>query len=208
MPAGLTDHFALYEEGGNQRNAGEIFSHLMRGASDEKLLQNAVTLSATARKRNGKIVVKVKVTNDKTGHHVPTDSPLRHMILLVQATDRQGQTLILLEGETLPEWCGVGNPENGYYARLPGKAYAKILQELWTEVSPTGAYWNHTRVLSDNRLAAFATDTGNYMFAAPDKKGVTIEITLLFRRAFISLMHQKGWNVPDVVMARRTLRMR
>jgi len=41
------------------------------------------------------------------------------------------------------------NAAEGYYAGLPGTAYAKILQEIRTEVTPTGAYWNPTRVLSD-----------------------------------------------------------
>ena len=69
------------------------------------------------------------------------------------------------------------------------------------EVSPTGAYWDPTRVLDDNRLAAFAADTSTYAFAAPDDGSeVTVEVTLLFRRAFIELMDQKGWDVPDIVM--------
>jgi hypothetical protein len=30
----------------------------------------------------------------------------------------------------------------------------EILSELWTEISPTGAYWNPTRLESDTRLPA------------------------------------------------------
>ena len=63
--------------------------------------------------------------------------------------------------------AGVGDPAKGYYAGLPGKGYAKILMELWTEITPTGAYWNPTRVVSDNRLPAFASDASTYAFAAP-----------------------------------------
>jgi len=64
---------------------------------------------------------------------------------------------------------------------------------------------NPTRVLSDNRLAAFATDSSTYAFAAPDEEGVTVEVTLLFRRAFIALMDQKGWDMPDIVMKQETV---
>jgi hypothetical protein len=177
----------------------------MPGALDETLLRNAVTLTATARLEGSKLVVQVDITNDKTGHHVPTDSPLRHMILLVQAGDGQGRALPLQGGPTVPKWGGVGEPDEGYYAGLPGKAFAKVLQEVWTEVAPTGAYWNPTRVLSDNRLAAFATDTSRYTFAAPDEGAVTVKVRLIFRRAFKELMDQKGWDVPDIVMAEETL---
>jgi hypothetical protein len=80
-----------------------------------------------------------------------------------------------------------------------------VLQELWTEIAPTGAYWNPTRLFSDNRLAAFATDTSTYTFAAPTEDDVTVEATLLFRRAFIELMDQKGWDVPDIVMEQEAI---
>ena len=162
-------------------------------------------MTGTARLEGDTVVVQVDITNDRTGHHVPTDSPLRHLILLVQTTDAQGQALPQLDGPMVPEWGGVGDPTQGYYAGLPGKGFAKVLEELWTQVSPTGAYWNPTRVLSDNRIAAFATDTSTYTFVAPKEKEITIEATLLFRRAFIELMDQKDWDTPDMVMEQESL---
>jgi hypothetical protein len=113
--------------------------------------------------------------------------------------------LTQISGPAVPEWGGVGDPSLGYYAGLPGAAYAKILEELWTEISPTGAYWNMTRLVSDNRIAAFATDETAYAFTAPATGDVSVEVTLLFRRAYKMLMDQKGWDVPDIVMARSTL---
>ena len=188
--------------GGVERDPLTIHAHTFPGAMDEQLLQNAVSMTTTAHLGGSTVVVKVDITNDQTGHHVPTDSPLRHLILLVQTTDANGHPLAQLSGPTVPEWGGLGDPGEGYYAGLPGTAYAKILQELWTEVSPSGAYWNPTRVLSDNRLAAFDTSTSVYSFAAPTKGDIMIEVVLLFRRAFIELMDQKGWEVPDIVMER------
>jgi hypothetical protein len=193
--------------GGVERDPLTIHAHTFPGAASEALLQNAVTMTATAHLEGNAVVVQVEVTNDQTGHHVPTDSPLRHLILLVQAADAGGHPLAQLDGPTVPEWCGIGDPSQGYYASLPGKAFAKVLEEFWTEISPSGAYWNHTRVLSDNRIAAFATDTSTYTFAPPDEGEVSVEVTLLFRRAFIELMDQKGWDVPDIVMERHVLKI-
>jgi hypothetical protein len=172
----------------------------MLGASDEELLQNAVSMDLQAERQADQILVTVSITNDQTGHHIPTDSPLRHLILLVNAYGPDGEALSQMDGSTIPDWGGVGNPHDGYYAGLPGKAYAKVLKELWTEVSPTGAYWNPTQVVNDNRLAAFETDTSSYTFAAPATGNITAEAHLLFRRAYIELMNQKGWDVPDILM--------
>ena len=203
-PLGVT-HFALPEQGGVERDTATIFSHRMPGASDEKLLQNAVTLKVDANRDGDKIIIAVSITNDLTGHHVPTDSPLRHLILLVQAQGPNGEALEMLDGPVVPEWGGVGNLDGSYYAGHPGKGYAKILMEMWTEITPTAAYWNPTRVVSDNRLAAFETDTSTYSFVKPEDGDASVKVTLIFRRAFIKLMGQKGWDVPDVVMEEKTL---
>jgi hypothetical protein len=205
MPAVAYDHFVYPEQGGIIRDPNLIFSHQMPGASDETLLQNAVTLEVSAVRREGQVQVTVVITNDKTGHHVPTDSPLRHLILLVRATDGQGEGLDQLAGPTVPEWGGVGDPAQGYYAGLPGTAFAKVLQELWTEVSPTGSYWNPTRIVSDNRIAAFETTSSDYTFSAPMDGEVQVEVTLLFRRAFLQIMDWKDWDVPDIIMAHQSI---
>ena len=200
MPHLGATHFARPDKGAAERDPQTIFSHLMPGAASTDLLQSAVTMSVATRREGDRVIAEVTIVNDRTGHHVPTDSPLRQMILLVRATDGEGHTLPLQDGPTVPTWGGVGDPTEGYYAGLPGKAFAKVLMELWTEIAPTGAYWNPTRIVSDNRLAAFATDTSTYTFAAPNNGNATVEVKLIFRRAFKTLMDQKGWEAPDIVM--------
>ena len=187
-------------KGGVERDPMTLRAHSQLGASDVEFLQNAVTLAVQTSSDAGTVLVEVAITNDKTGHHVPTDSPLRHLILLVEATDASGEPLDLIEGPRLPSWCGEGDSIEGNYAGLPGVAYAKVLEELWTEISPSGAYWNPTRILSDNRIAAFETATSSYTFSAPVHGDVRVRATLLFRRAFKNLMDQKRWNVPDILM--------
>jgi hypothetical protein len=204
--------------GGVERDPLTIPGHTFPGAANVELLQNSVTMTVDARREGDKIIVTVAILNDKTGHHIPTDSPLRQMILLVSAKDGQGLALPLQEGSVVPDWGGVGDPADGpalnaaegYYAGLPGKGFAKILMELWTEVSPTGAYWNPTLVVSDNRIPALGSDTSTYVFQTSEvseTSEVYIEVTLLFRRAFKALMDQKGWDVPDIVMEQQTINL-
>jgi len=198
-PQGVT-HFALPDQGGLERDPQTIFSHQMPGASDIELLQNAVSLTTDARQEGDQVIIDVSVINDQTGHHVPTDSPLRHLILLVRATDENGDPLIQENGPIIPEWGGIGDPEDGYYAGLPGKTYAKILQETWTEIMPSGAYWNPTQIVSDNRLAAFESDTSSYIFTANTSEKMTVQVSLIFRRAYKEMMDQKSWDTPDILM--------
>lgn len=186
--------------GGIERDPETLRSHRQLGASDVEFLQNAVTMATKAIVSSGRLTVDVAITNDKTGHHVPTGSPLRHLILLVDAVDSAGRSLDLVEGPVLPSWCGEGHRSEGNYAGYPGVAYAKVLEELWTEISPSGAYWNPTRIVSDNRIAAHATATSSYIFKAPESGNVQLRATLLYRRAFKELMEQKSWNVPDILM--------
>lgn len=185
--------YIVYPEMGGLRRAGRIHDHRMAGASDPELLQNAVTMTTTARLEEGALHVTVAITNDKTGHHVPTDVPLRHMILVVEAFDADGRRLTLQEGPILPEWTGD-------YAGAPGKVYARVLQDEWTGEAPTSAYWRPVKVISDTRLAAFETDTTEYAFSVDGGRPVTVEARLIFRRAPQKLMEQKGWKDPDIVM--------
>jgi hypothetical protein len=203
MPSTGAALFARPERGGLRRDPADIAGHRMPGASDEKLLRNAVTMTVEAERFDGRAVVRVLITNDRTGHHVPTGSPLRQVILLVRARDEAGSVSRLLTGPTLPEWTGAGDPGSGRYAGLPGKAYAKVLQDSWTGERPTAAYWNPTFVVADTRIEALATDRSTFVFDAPPGEGVTVEATLIYRRAFIELIEAKGWDAPDIIMARQ-----
>lgn len=200
MPGSGAEIFALPEKGGLKRDPRTIVSHRMPGAKDVDLLQNAVSLTLEAEQVQDGIRVRTKIVNDRTGHNVPSDSPLRHMILVVRAFGSGASALSLQSGPVLPEWCGSGDPASGNYAGLPGKAFAKVLEEKDTKVSPTAAYWNPTRVVMDTRIGAYQSDTGEFLFNAPASGNVRVEAVLLYRRAYKKLMEFKGWNDPDIVM--------
>lgn len=195
-------------KGGVDREPDTIHAHLQLGAMDEDFMQNAVSMDTCGSLDGQSVKVTVHIANDNTGHHVPTDSPLRHLILLVDARNEAGERLEQTEGETLPDWCGVGDEEDGCYANFPGKAFAKILEDKWTGESPTAAYWNHTRLVLDNRIAAGAADTSTYGFFNPSYGDITVRVKLIYRRAYKDLMEIKGWDVPDVIMADRMLTTR
>lgn len=167
--------------------------------------------------------VNVKVTNKKVGHKFPTDSPLRHLILIVKPQDRVLTPLIQVGGGRIPNWAGPGpispiniaNTLNGRdikdYGGLPGKIFANLLVEEETNLSPGMAYWNETKhasvdstneTTSDTRLVPGEPDVSTYSFAMPDEGDVRVTIQLIYRFAFYDLVVWKEWfDRPDIVVA-------
>jgi hypothetical protein len=179
------------EKGGIERDYIQLHSHRMPGASDEELLRNSVTMKTQAWRSGSRLEVTVRITNDKTGHHIPTDAPMREMILVVEALDSNGKPLTLRQGPLLPDY-------SGNYVGQPGKSFAKVLKDEWTGETP--AYWRPVTIVTDTRLAALATDTTRYTFDLAAEEVVQVNVRLLFRRSFEELAKQKGWNDPDILM--------
>jgi hypothetical protein len=151
-------------------------THNMMGRDDSNLPSMvseaaSVEIEAGYNQKYGRIQVNVVVTNDKVGHKFPTDSPLRHLILVVTAVDEKGNSLPQVfgedpdnkegkqnregrqYGETIPAWIGEWwNPfEN--HAGAPGKVFAYVLLDEKSGTFPSVAYWNRTKV------ASFESDT-------------------------------------------------
>jgi hypothetical protein len=166
--------------------------------------------------------VNVNVTNTRAGHKFPTDSPLRHLILVVTAIDRVNTPLIQVGGDRIPNWAGPGpispiNIANNLlkagildYGGMPGRIFANLLVEEETNLSPGMAYWNETkhasvdsasRATSDTRLIPWQPNTSTYSFEMPDAGDVKVTVQLFYRYAFYDLMVWKEWyDRPDILV--------
>ena len=190
-----------------ERPTTTIHTHRMTGVRDEAFMRASVAMTTTAAQGPDGVRVDVAITNIGAGHDIPTDSPMRNMILVVSATDAQGQPLLIWETRVVPDWGGTAHETSNTqslipnYAGLPGKGFAKVLED-WDGTAPAPQWRNGVRILSDNRIPARATDRSTYTFAAPaDGKPASIEARLIFRRAFKPWMDAKGWNEPDLLLA-------
>jgi hypothetical protein len=128
-------------KGGIERDPAAIHNHNM--TVDAELLRNALTMKAWAKMQDGKAAVTVTLTNDKTGHHVPTDSPLRHLILLIEAKDSRGKLLKLQ--------AGPGKESRTTTADFPVKLTPKSSRKngrMFSRRAPTGIIrsWSVTTV--------------------------------------------------------------
>ena len=198
MPVSDAQYTVFPEKGGILRDYVPFHDHTMPGVSDVNLLQHAVSLTSSAQRVGDQLQVQVSLTNDQTGHSVPTDAPTRSMILVVEAVDAQGQAVRLLEGPVNPDW-------SGNYAGVPGKTFAKVLRDEWTGETPTAAYWRPVTIVEDSRLAALATDTTQYTFDLPAGMSAQVNVKLFFRRTFQEIAQQKGFTDPDILMETTTI---
>ena len=214
LPSGLgklaersqRSYFVFPEKGGLYRDLDEIHQHQMPGATDERFLKGAIALDVTAEFEGIELVVNTQVSNTGAGHHFPTGSPLRQVLLVVRATDSSGDQLLLIEGGELPDWAGD-------VAGEAGQGFAKILRDTLTGEEPTFSHWRMVELVEDTRIPAQATSNNSYVFAiskeADSKAGATIsiEVQLIYRRAFQQLQGWKGWTDPDILLASRQIQI-
>lgn len=192
-------YFVYPEKGGLYRNLDQIHVHDMPGAGDELFLRSAIALDAAVAVEDGHLIVEADVTNTGAGHHYPTGSPLRQVLLIVKASAADGRDLVLVDGALLPDWAGdVGG--------LPGLAFAKVLRDTLTGEEPTFSHWRMVELVEDTRIPARTTSSSSYRFA--DAAGadlaqgsITVELRLIFRRAFQQLQEWKGWDDADILLA-------
>ena len=219
-PTGRMSRFALQRKGGILRNPSTIPSHINYGVRNVPFMSNAIKLDTQVALKDNILTVSVILRNVKAGHHYPTGSPMRNMILLVDTVDKKGKPLSMIRGERVPTWGGVGAREDGNYAGLPGKGFAKVLKDL--ALYPGGQrsrrfrkeypapHWRPTVVESDNRLPAHGFDTSDYQFLVPETISGHISVTarLIYRRAFKRWLDAKGFKIKDIEIAKKNLIIR
>ena len=175
------------------RPDGDVRSHRILGTTAE-FLENALSVTMEADIVGDSVEVEVAITNDQTGHHVPTGVTIRNMILLVEAWQQSDGAPLEHTGSTVIHALGgVGDPAEGYYAGLPGRLYGKInIAENGT--SPT-FFTDAVAIVDDNRIAALNTDTTNYSFAIPADSGdLEVRARVIYRRSWRALVDGKDWQ--------------
>ncbi len=195
-PTGVT-RYALPSVGGLEHDPASIPSHLQLGVGNPALMASAASLGVEATRSGGELTVAVTVTNSGTGHHLPTDHPGRHLILLVRATAASGAELEAEAGPTVPEW-------GGSLAGRTGMAFAKLLRDAATGISPVVSYWKPTLIAQDTRIPAGAAVTGTWRYPDP---GGTVHVTaeLRFRRLFEPIAGRYGWSLGEMIMKEVTI---
>lgn len=196
MPSSGATTFCAIQNPPLVRDSSLIRSHNIRGTTQE-FLENAVTMTLGTAIAESTLTVDVSITNDKTGHHVPTGVTTRNMILVVDAWpdggDPNTDLLPFTGDQTVHMLGGVGDPALGYYAGRPGKLFAKVNHDSQNN-SPT-FFTDAIGILFDTRLTALQTDQTSYTFTLPPTNGdIQVRARLLYRRAWRALVDAKQWT--------------
>lgn len=215
-PDGKTERFAKASEGAILRRPDTIPSHTSPGRNDLEFMRSGIEAASTAVVEGDRLRVHVSLRNIVGGHHIPTGSPMRNMVLLVEARDPTGRFLELIDGERVPVWGGEGPEEFGNFAGLPGKGYAKVLitpvaypadprfNDGRSAVYPA-PHWRRIIIESDNRLPAGGSDATTYVFRmGSDVMNAQVRVRLLHRRTYRSWIDPQAKFEGDLILAERT----
>jgi hypothetical protein len=197
MPPSGDTTFALPEQGGLEHPPDLIPSHFQLGVTDLGFMRSTLEMEVAHEVDDDILSLEISLTNATAGHHVPTDHPGRHLIVLVTALTEDGTPLPLRIGNILPEWIGD-------LAGEPGEVYAKVLKNARTGAYPAVDYWNPTLIRSDRRIPANETRTSTFEFDTGSEP-VTIRIQVLFRRMFQPIAEKYRWDIEDVIMSEETI---
>ncbi|MCB9396382.1 MAG: hypothetical protein H6510_01080 [Acidobacteria bacterium] len=189
MPLTERDAFCVFEKG----RSGTVRTHHIRGTSPA-FLDSAVNLDVNASESLSEYVLDIDLTNIGAGHSVPSGVVIRNMLLLVRVRDGLGQDATLLAGDTLDPVAGVGDPNQGYYAGLAGKAFYLNMSDGATERL---FYTEANQLAFDSRLKAGESYQNQFRFQMPSQLagGLQVDVKVLYRRSFRELLDQKGWTM-------------
>ena len=138
--------------------------------------------------------MEVTITNNNTGHHVPTGVTIRNMILLIEAFTKQDSTpLTILEISSFMNLVVLVTLSRDIMQDLPVKFYSKVNHDS-SGNGPT-FFTDATGIIFDNRIPALDTDTTNYAFELPGAgEDYFIRARLIYRRSFRFLVDAKQWE--------------
>jgi hypothetical protein len=214
---GDMSRFASEKEGSVERGPETIASHLFNGVADRTFMTEAIDLDVRTEMKESDLIVTATVKNVKAGHHYPTGSPMRNMVLLVEVSAENGSGLPMVSGERVPVWGGIGSVEKGNYAGLPGKGFAKVLRDVIPYPDSQGMrhfrpeypapHWRPTVIESDTRIPANGADISRYEFHVPaDLRGaIRVDARLIYRTSYKKWMDSKGFAMNDMELARKSL---
>jgi hypothetical protein len=183
-PAGQMTNVAP-GHGGIERDPKTLANHRFFDGSQLDMLRHTVKVSAEFESVKDQQCLVVKVRADDVGHRVPTGFVDRHLVLIVEPIDRDGNRIAVLAGPTLPKHAGRA------VAGSAGRLYGRLLKN--DEGQGPVPFWRaDDSQTEDTRLLPGKTDRTSFTMAANVQR---VRIRLLHRRTWPEQAEKKGW--PD-----------
>jgi len=136
----------------------KINLHLMPGSQSLEQLTRAVGATLSAVRDKDQVRVSVEVSNRSAGHHVPTGTPLRQLLLEVTADSYDGQRF---------------REERSYRRDVADSKGVTLTQEH-------AAFLRAAQLVSDTRLAPGENRTEAFIFPVPTGVAVQVKVALRY----------------------------
>lgn len=174
--------------GGVRRDPRTLASHRFPGGQADMLRR---CLQADVHCRDERVDVTVRA--EHVGHRVPTGFIDRHLLLVVEAFDRDGAPIALVSGPRLPSAAGKWSGQAGWL-------YGKLLHN--DKGDAPLPFWLPGLAMSDTRLMPGEADQRSFVFAS---KPARIELQLWYRRFWQVVADTRGWRDNDVLVLKETV---
>lgn len=185
-------HNVAPDHGGRDRDPMTLGNHHFFDESQEAMLRRSLSLKVTTQRSGERITATVTLTARGVGHKVPTGFIERQLLLVVEASDRDGQAVPLLDGPRLPAVAGRDLVDR------PGRVYARLLRD--EAGSAPVPFWRSLPEPEDTRLSPEVPDVRRFAFAAAAER---LRVRVLHRRFWAATSEAKGWANRDLVVIDR-----
>jgi hypothetical protein len=179
--------------GGIERDPHTLANHRFFDGSQEEMLRRAVKASATLERGPNCVRAKVRLWAEGVGHRLPTGFADRHLVLVVEGSDREGSLLRVRSGPKLPALAG---PER---EGQPGRLYARVLRDFDGN-SPAPFWLAAPDSPPDTRLLPGHIDEMTFEFPATLTR---LSLRVLYRRFWPEVARAKKWPDDDLLVLHR-----
>lgn len=178
--------------GGVRRDPSTLSDHSLAGAATPRY-RDALKVAIQTESTTEGLLVIVTIDAADVGHAVPTGFIDRHLLLLVEAEDAQGNTAPVVNGSYIPEFAGKS------VAGRPGELYARVL------IDPAGnmptPFWGTVERTLDTRILPDRPRAARITFA---DSAARVRVRLLHRHFWESVREAKRWPDDTTVVLDRT----
>ena len=196
-PSGTMTNFAP-GRGGWERDPQTLATHGTPGG-DLATLQSCLTVDVNIQRNDHKVHVTTTTLARQVGHRVPTGYVDRHVLLVVEGIDANGQPVSLLSGPRLPPAAGVGPGTAGAYAGQAGWFMGRIL--YGTDGQGPVPFWRMEKPSEDTRLFPDKPDHRTWTYPSEVQH---VRVRLIYRRFFHSqIVAKQLTDVESVVIVRK-----
>jgi hypothetical protein len=171
--------------GGAIRDPRTLANHRFFDGSQHEMLKRSLRLTLEVTRVRSESKVVVSVIADDVGHRVPTGSPDRNLMLVVEARDENGNSVGPSFGPTLPKWLGDD-------AGKPGQLFAKVLKDF--EGRSPVPFWRASPEFVDSRLTPGRIQRLEFRFPA-DVQPIA---RLIYRKSWSGTQPNPSWVVAEV----------